>query len=574
MNPERLLQHFDQIAEAPDAVPRLRRFILDLAVRGKLVEQNPNDEPASELLKRIGAEKVRLIKLGEIRKEKPLQLIDKKSVPFKLPPSWQWVPIRKIAADRGQKIPDKKFSYIDVSAIDKERGKIAKPQVLTPEAAPSRARKIAQKGDVIYSCVRPYLLNIAVVDENFRPEPIVSTAFAVLNGFGMVEPRYLWIVLRSPFFVICVEEKMRGQAYPAINDRDFAPLPFPIPPLAEQHRIVAKVDQLMALCDELEAAQTKREKRRNRLVAATLHGLNNGDGSAEPGIRPTFEESARFYFNQLPRLTTRPKHIHQLRQTILNFAVRGKLVPQDPEDEPTSELLKRIEEEKTQLPEGGKFPRTNRKPVKNKKEFPYELPSNWKWCQLAELSLKIHYGYTASAKAALQEVRLLRITDIQNNSVHWESVPGCEIEKDRADQYLLADGDILIARTGGTIGKSFLVKDIPVKAVFASYLIRVQGTRKLFDRYLKLFFESPVYWRQMDEGSRGTGQPNVNGQTLGNMAVPLPPLTEQHRIVAKVDELMALCNELESRLATTATTRRQLLDAALYEALNLHSGIQ
>lgn len=180
--------------------------------------------------------------------------------------------------DRGQKIPDKEFLYIDVSAIDKERGKIAEPLVLPPDAAPSRARKIVQKGDVIYSCVRPYLLNIAVVDKEYRPEPIVSTAFAVLNGFGMVVPRYLWVVLRSPFFVICVEEKMRGQAYPAINDRDFAPLPFPLPPLAEQHRIVAKVDELMALCDELESQLTKSAAIRSQLLEATLHSaLTGGD---------------------------------------------------------------------------------------------------------------------------------------------------------------------------------------------------------------------------------------------------------------------------------------------------------
>ena len=199
----------------------------------------------------------------------------------------------------------------------------------------------------------------------------------------------------------------------------------------------------------------------------------------------------------------------------------------------------------------------------------FEVPKHWKWCRLAELSLRIHYGYTASAKPILRDIRLLRITDIQNNNVHWESVPGCEIADEQVDQYLIADGDILVARTGGTIGKSFLVRAIPVKAVFASYLIRVQGSRELFDRYLKLFLESSVYWKQLEDGSRGAGQPNVNGQTLGNMAVPLPPLAEQHRIVAKVDELMALCDELESRLSTTATTRRQLLEATLSEAIAL-----
>ncbi|MGC2064291.1 MAG: restriction endonuclease subunit S, partial [Thermodesulfovibrionales bacterium] len=238
MNPERLLQNFDRLIDTPDAVPRLRRFILDLAVRGKLVEQDPEDEPAGELLKRIEGEKQRLLKAGKKQKNISHQPIDDEDVLFVLPDSWVWTTIRQITIDRGQKVPNKKFSYIDVSAIDKEQGKIGQPQILTPDVAPSRARKLVQKGDVLYSCVRPYLLNIAIVDVEYKPEPIVSTAFAVLNGLGLVLPRYLWIVLRCPYFVTRVEEKMRGQAYPAINDRDFAPLPVPLPPLAEQHRIV------------------------------------------------------------------------------------------------------------------------------------------------------------------------------------------------------------------------------------------------------------------------------------------------------------------------------------------------
>ena len=124
---------------------------------------------------------------------------------------------------------------------------------------------------MIYSCVRPYLLNVAVIETDFNPEPIASTAFAIVNGHGLVLPHYLWIVLRSPFMVQCVEDNQRGQAYPAINDADFAVLPFPLPPLAEQHRIVAKVDELMALCDQLEAALTSADSTRQRLLEALLH---------------------------------------------------------------------------------------------------------------------------------------------------------------------------------------------------------------------------------------------------------------------------------------------------------------
>ena len=225
MNAERLLAYYEKIADAPDAIPRLRRFIFDLAVRGKLVEQDPNDEPAAELLTRIASEKARLVKAREIRKGKPLPVIGLDEFPFETPCSWEWVRIRNVMSDRGQTIPDRDFTYIDVTAINKEVGCIENAKVISASKAPSRARKIVRMGDVLYSCVRPYLLNIAIVESEISPSPIASTAFAVLNGFGLVLPRFQWIVLRSPFMIAGVEDKMRGQAYPADLPPNLGPTP-------------------------------------------------------------------------------------------------------------------------------------------------------------------------------------------------------------------------------------------------------------------------------------------------------------------------------------------------------------
>ena len=269
MNADRLLAAYERIADTPEAIPRLRRFILDLAVRGKLVDQDSNDEPASELLKQIAAEKVRLVNRGKLKKPKPLPEIDEQI--YDLPPTWNWTRIRQIASDRGQTVPNSSFTYIDVTAITKETGNITHPKILQANDAPSRARKIVRKGDVLYSCVRPYLLNVAVLDDELEPPPIASTAFAILNGHGLVLPRYLWIVLRSSFMIKCVEKHMRGQAYPAINDTDFSLLPFPLSPLAEQHRIVAKVDELMALCDRLEESLATGGYTCRRLLDAVVH---------------------------------------------------------------------------------------------------------------------------------------------------------------------------------------------------------------------------------------------------------------------------------------------------------------
>ena len=273
------LNNLTPLTTRPDQIKALRQTILNLAVRGKLVPQDPNDEPASELLKRIEAEKARLVKAGEIRKSKPLPPVTED--PYGLPFNWLWTRIREVTSDRGQTVPDSLFTYIDVTAIDKEAGYIAEAKSLYAHEAPSRARKLVRKGDVVYSCVRPYLLNIAVVDEDLEPEPIASTAFAVLNGFGLVLSRYQWIVLRSPFIVGLVEASMRGQAYPAINDSDFALLPFPLPPLAEQHRIVTKVDELMALCDQLEASLVTGNDTRRHLLDALLQEALTPNGKPQ-----------------------------------------------------------------------------------------------------------------------------------------------------------------------------------------------------------------------------------------------------------------------------------------------------
>jgi type I restriction enzyme, S subunit len=240
-----------------------------------------------------------------------------------------------------------------------------------------------------------------------------------------------------------------------------------------------------------------------------------------------------------------PDGIKKLRELILTLAMQGKLVPQDPNDEPASELLRSIEAEKQDLVDKGeiKQPKTLQK-IKVQ-EVPYKLPNGWEWIRLSNVSTKIHYGYNASANHSLKNIRLLRITDIQNNQVNWESVPGCEDRGKDIGQYLLKNRDILIARTGGTVGKSYLVEKINVDAVFASYLIRVVPVSDIDVEYIKYYLESPLYWKQLYEKCTGTGQPNVNGTSLSSLLLSLPPLAEQRRIVAKIDRLMARCDELE-----------------------------
>lgn len=547
MNAEGLLDHYERIADAPDAISRLRRFILDLAVRGKLLPQDPNDEPASELLTRIADEKARLVKAGEIKKPKVLPSVEEP--PFDLPQNWRWTPIREVASDRGQEIPRSTFTYIDVTAIDKEAGVVADPKVLEASEAPSRARKITRKGDVIYSCVRPYLLNVAVIETDFDPPPIASTAFAILNGHGLVIPRYLWIVLRSPFMIECVEENQRGQAYPAINDADFAILPLPLPPFAEQHRIVAKVDELMGLCDRLEAARSGREAVRDRLAAASLVRLNTPDPE-------TFEGGARFALDALPALTTRPDQIKALRQTILNLAVRGKLVPQDLNDEPASELLKRIAA-------GG-----NAREVDAK----HQLPANWAWA-LIEDCFVISGGIqkTPARTPKANAFPYLGVSNVYRGRLDLANIKKFELAPGELERFRLALQDILVVEGNGSaseIGRCAVWNGEIENCVHQNHIIRCRPKTLQLTAYTALYLNSPDGMAEMRRlAITSAGLFSLSVGKIRKILYPLPPLAEQQRIVAKVDALMALCDQLEASLTAATATRRRLLDVLLAEAL-------
>jgi len=279
-----------------------------------------------------------------------------------------------------------------------------------------------------------------------------------------------------------------------------------------------------------------------------------------------------FLLAHFDRISSAPDAVPHMRSFLLDLAVRGRLLPQDRADEPAHELLRRIDAEKAKLVRDGEIATPKLLLPIRPDEPPFSAPQGWVWARLGEITRRIHYGFTASANPSLTGVRLLRITDIQDNTVDWPSVPGVEISAGEIDQYKLEKGDILIARTGGTIGKTFLVDQLPVTAVFASYLIRVQGASELYDRYLKLFMESPVYWKQLEEGARGAGQPNVNGKTLAQMIVPIPSAAEQRRIVAKVDELMALCDRLEQSIRDQEIQRERVASSALHHLSNGASG--
>lgn len=247
----------------------------------------------------------------------------------------------------------------------------------------------------------------------------------------------------------------------------------------------------------------------------------------------------------------------QLKNSILQWAIQGKLVPQDPNDEPASVLLERIRAEKARLVKEKKIKKDKNESIIYRgednsyyekflatgevkcidEEIPFEIPQGWEWERWGNLSQSIQYGYNAPALEK-GTIKMVRISDIQNNKVLWEKVPYCIIEEKDIETYLLEVNDILFARTGGTVGKSFLVEEVPEPAIYAGYLIRTRYSQELCPQYLKSFMESQLYWEQLKSGTIATAQPNCNGKTLGRILLPIPPKTEQIRLVQKLASLI------------------------------------
>ena len=263
----------------------------------------------------------------------------------------------------------------------------------------------------------------------------------------------------------------------------------------------------------------------------------------------------------------------KLRQKILDLAIRGKLVPQDPNDEPASVLLERIRAEKERLIKEGKIKRSKKSTSDTphyENEVPFEVPKSWEWTTIGEIASSILYGVSESAKE-IGQYKLLRITDIQNNKVNWETVPFTDYDKNKAPAYLLTDGDIVFARTGATVGKSYLVEGLKDSAIYASYLIRVQTSSVILPAYIKFFFESGFYWEQISLNSVGIGQPNVNGTTLAALTIPIPPYREQLRIVEEAKKWLMVIDGLDVEIEDLQTsieyTKSKILDLAIHGRL-------
>ena len=509
---------------------QLKNSILQMAVQGKLVPQDPNDEPASVLLERIRAEKEKLIKEGKIKKEKnpsvifrgadnlPYEKIGKNEpvciadeVPFEIPESWEWVRVKTFTAlynGRAFKPSDWTDTGLPIVRI----------QNLNNPSAPYNLYKGSVESE--------YQLHGGELLFAWSGTPGTSFGAHIWHGKDAVLNQHIFRLefpeelIYKPYYMHALNQRI-GELIKAahgsaglqhVTKGVFENTLIPIPPYKEQIQIVNQLNHLApSILDYVKAY-------------GNIENLNN----------------------EFPE---------KLKKSILQYAIQGKLVPQDPTDEPASALLERIHAGKEQLIKSGKIKRDKHESIIFRRdnsyyervdgierciddEMPFEIPESWRWTRWGTVATSIQYGYNAPAKQC-GRIRMVRISDIHENLVTWTTVPFCDIDELDISTYLLQPNDILFARTGGTVGKSFLVRDVPYEAIYAGYLIRTRYSALLCPQYLKYFMESPLYWQQLKTGTTATAQPNCNGQTLSNMLLPLPPAKEQYRIVEKINRAFA-----------------------------------
>lgn len=476
----------------------LRKAILQAAVQGKLVPQDKNDEPASELLKRIQAEKKALMKEGKLKKEKPLPPISEDEIPYDLPDGWIWCrfyEITKIVGDGIHGTPeyDNKGDYYFINGNNLEKNTHRVVFTSMTKKANKHQYELYKKtldSQTILLSINGTIGNIAFYNDE---KVILGKSTAYINLLSDLDKYYISLFLQSDTAWLYYQNNHTGTTIKNLSLASIRSCPCPLPPLAEQQRIVAKVDELMAMCDELEAAEKE-------LDALEDH-----------------------FAEYLPK-------------SILQTAMQGKLVPQDKNDEPATELLKRIQKEKVQLIKDGKLKKEKPLPPITEEEIPYDLPDGWVWCRLGDITELIMGqspdGYNVSnnlggmefhqGKSCFTE-KYLDVSEV-NTTQCTKIAP--------ANSVLLAVrapvGKVNITRRKVCIGRG-LCAIIPLGSMILDFVF---------------------YWMQSLEAelvSKATGTTfiAVTGEIVKKQLIPLPPLAEQKRIVSKVNELMTLCEDLK-----------------------------
>ncbi|ELV1407917.1 restriction endonuclease subunit S [Shigella flexneri] len=517
-------------------IKKLRELILELAVRGKLVPQDPNDEPASDLLKRIAAEKAELVKQGKIKKQKPLPEISEEEKPFELPEGWEWVHLPDI--------------YCSIS----ESSRKIKSSEILPEG---KYPVIEQSQEFISGycnneCLLIKLNNpVIVFGDHTRNIKFIDFDFVVgADGVKILSPiliceRFFFWQLRS------FKLDVRGYArhFKVLNSCLFA-----LPPIAEQERIVEKVSSLMSLCDQLEQQSLTSLDAHQQLVETLLGTLTDSQNTAELA-----ENWARIS-EHFDTLFTTEASVDALKQTILQLAVMGKLVPQDPNDEPASELLKRIAQEKAQLVKEGKIKKQKPLPPISDEEKPFELPEGWEWCRIGNIVNIKSELVSPKDYLNLYQVAPDIIEKGTGRVISKRTVKESGVKGPNSRFY---KGQIVYSKIRPSLSKVFLAE---YNGLCSADMYPLDCY--INPNYLLKYILSIPFLMQVKKAENRIKMPKLNSDSFYNIIVAIPPYNEQQAIFDKINSIEAVCNGLISYIGIYHKTQLHLADALTDAAIN------
>jgi type I restriction enzyme, S subunit len=539
-------------------IKKLRELILELAVRGLLVPQDPSDEPASELLKKIAAEKTKLIKAGQLKKQKPLPPISDEKKPFALPKGWEWSRLGDTGIGATGKTPNTKepsyfdgdIPFIGPGQITLDGKLLVSDKYLSETGLKNSEEALAD--DLLMVCIGGSIGKSVISDRRLAFNQQINAIRPLL-----ILPKYLLASVSTGIFYKSVIDNASGSATPIINRSKWEALIIPVCPLPEQLRIVAKVDELMQLCDRLERQTESSINAHQVLVEQLLTAIT----------KPEATDSAtalELLFVNFDSLFTTAHSIDQLKQSILQLAVMGKLVPQDPNDEPASELLKKIAAEKTKLIKAGQLKKQKPLPPISDEEKPFALPKGWEWSRLGDT------GIGATGKTPNTKEPSYFDGNIPFIGPGQITLDGKLLVSDKYlsetglknSEEALA-GDLLMVCIGGSIGKS-VISD---RRLAFNQQINAIRPLLILPKYLSASVSTGIFYKSVIDNASGSATPIINRSKWEALIIPVCPLPEQLRIVAKVDLLMKLCDRLQENLTNAQNTQLLLADALAEQAI-------
>ncbi|EGJ4666517.1 restriction endonuclease subunit S [Salmonella enterica] len=551
-------------------IKKLRELILELAVRGKLVPQDPNDEPASALLERITAEKAELVKQGKIKKQKPLPEISEEEKPFELPAGWEWARLGVLCKkltdgshnppkDAGNGYPMLSSQNIQDGYIDIEN---PSRYVSEDDFEKENARTLIQKNDVLLTIVGSIGRSAVVLDDKSfllqRSVAVIGTSL-----YAHFLSNFFKAITAQNYFI----KNGKGTAQKGIYLGQLSLMLIPVPSLGEQKRISDRLNELMILCDELEQHSLTSLDAHQQLVETLLTTLTDSQNADELA-----ENWARIS-EHFDTLFTTEASIDALKQTILQLAVMGKLVPQDPNDEPASELLKRIAQEKAQLVKDGKIKKQKPLPPISDKEKPFEVPEGWEWCKFGLISEFINgdrgSNYPNKNEYVVHGIPWINTGHIEKNGTLSITDMNFITEKkfNELRSGKIQSGDLVYCLRGATFGKTAFVKPYESGAIASSLMIIRPFIREMGE-YIYNYLISPFGRSQIFRFDNGSAQPNLSANSVMLYAFACPPLQEQFRIHKKITELFHICDNLKLQTQSAQQTQLHLADALTDAAIN------